>query len=98
MSANKLALTAAAVSTLLWMATPVMAGHSHGKGNAFGLADAGKRSGGHHFGTTGKPHSNKHGKDRGLDRADDVAGEHGQQGRANADRHQADNDSGSDSE
>jgi hypothetical protein len=98
MGANKLVLTAAAVSMLLWMATPVMAGHGHGKGNAFGLADAGKRSGGHHFGTTDKPHSNKHGKDRGLDRADDVAGEHGQQGRANADIHQADDHSGSDSE
>ena len=98
MGANKLALTAGAVSMFLWMAPPVMAGHGQGKGNAFGLADAGKHSGGHHFGTTGKPHSNKHGKDRGLDRADDVAGEHGQQGRANADRHQADNDSGSDSE
>jgi hypothetical protein len=52
--------------------------------------------GGHHFGTTGMPHSNKHVKERGLDRANDVAGEHGQHGRANATTHQSDNDSGSD--
>jgi len=83
---------------LLWAATPVLAGHGHGGGNAFGFGDTAKHVGGHHSGTTGKPHSNKHGKDRGLDRANDVAGEHGQQGRANATTHQSDNDSGSDPE
>ena len=97
MGANKLALAAAGVSMLLWVATPVLAGHGHGGGNAFGFGDA-KHVGGHHFGTAGKPHSNKHGKDRGLDRANDVAGEHGQHGRANATTHQSDNDSGSDPE
>jgi hypothetical protein len=98
MGANKRALTAAVVWMLLSMATPVQAGHSHGRRNAFGLSDKGKRDVGIISETTGKPHSNKHGKDRGLDRANDVAGEHGQQGRANAATHQSDNDSGSDSE
>jgi hypothetical protein len=98
MGANKLVLAAAWVSMLLWAATPVLAGHGHGGGNAFGLGDTAKHVGGHHSGTAGKPHSNKHGKDRGLDRANDVAGEHGQQGRANATTHQSDNDSGSDPE
>jgi len=98
MSANKLALAAAGVSMLLWVATPVLAGHNHGGGNAFGFGNTERNGGGHHFGTTGKPHSNKHGKDRGLDRANDVAGEHGQQGRANASTHQSDKYSGSDPE
>ena len=98
MGASKLVLAAAGVSMLLWVATPVLAGHGHGGGNAFGFGDTAKHSGGHRFGTTGKPHSNKHGKDRGLDRANDVAGEHGRQGRANATTHQSDNDSGGDSE
>jgi len=98
MCTNKLVLAAAGISMVLWMATPALAGHGHGGGNAFGIGNSEKHGGGHHFGTTGKPHSNKHGKDRGLDRANDVAGEHGQQGRANATTHQSDNDSGSDSE
>jgi hypothetical protein len=98
MCANKLALAAAGVSMLLWAATPALAGHGHGGGNAFGFGDTAKHVGGSHSGAAGKPHSNKHGKDRGLDRANDVAGEHGQQGRANAATHQSDNDSGSDPE
>ncbi len=97
MRTNRLVLAAAGVSMLLWMASPVLAGHGHG-GNSFGFGDTEKHGGGHLFGTTGKPHSNKHGKDRGLDRANDVAGEHGQQGRANATTHKSDNDSGGDSE
>lgn len=48
---------------------------------AAGLAQADK--------TNSKTHSNKGGKKRGLDRADEVAGEHGKQGRANARAHQA---------
>ena len=36
---------------------------------------------------TGQQHSNKGGEVRGLDRADEVAGEHGAQGRANAREH-----------
>jgi len=98
MSANKLALAAAVLSMLLWVAAPVLAGNNHGGGNAFDFGNTEKHGGGHHFGTKGKPHSNKHGKDRGLDRANDVAGEHGEQGRSNAATHQSDNDSGSDSE
>jgi len=98
MGANKLVLAAAGVSMLLWAATPVLAGHGHGGGNAFGFGDTAKHVGGHHSGTAGKPHGNKHGKDRGLDRANDVAGEHVQQGRAKATTHQSDNDSGSDPE
>src|SRR5258708_21984274 len=95
MGANKLALAAAGVSMLLWAATPVLAGHGHGGGNTFGFDDTAKHVGGHHSGTSGKPHSNKHGKDRGLDRANAVAGEPGQHGRANTTTHQSDHDSGS---
>ena len=95
MGANKLALLVAAVSTLLWVATPVLAAHGHSKGSAFGIGNTEKHGGGHHFGTTDKPQSNKHGRDRGLDRANDVAGAHGQQGRTNAATHQYDNDSDS---
>jgi hypothetical protein len=98
MSANKRTLLVAAVSTLLSVATPVLAAHGHSKGNAFGIGNTEKHSGAHHFGTADKPHSNKHGKDRGLDRANDVAGEHGQQGRTNAATHQYDNDSAGDSD
>lgn len=39
--------------------------------------------------TQAKQPSNKGGKKRGLDRADEVAGEHGKQGRANAREHGA---------
>ncbi len=101
MDVNKLALTAAGVSMLLWVATPVLAGHGHGGGNAFGFGNTEKHGGGHHSGTAGKPHSNKHGETRGLERANDVAGPHGQQGRANATTHQSNtgsSDSDSDSE
>ena len=61
MGANKLVLAAAGVSMLLWVATPVLAGRGHGGGNVFGFGDTEKHSAGHHFGTTGKPHTNKHG-------------------------------------
>jgi hypothetical protein len=44
---------------LLGVATPALAGHGHGSGNAFGFGNAEKHGGGHHFGTSGKPHSNK---------------------------------------
>jgi hypothetical protein len=111
MGVNKLGLAAAGISMLLWIATPVLAAHGHGGGNAFSFGSAEKHGGhhfktdkhsdGHHFETTDNPHSNKHGKDRGLDRANDVAGPHGQQGRANAATHQSNNgspDSDSDSE
>jgi len=59
MGANKLVLAAAWVSMLLWAATPVLAGHGHGGGNAFGFGVTAKHVGGHHSGTAGKPHSNK---------------------------------------
>jgi hypothetical protein len=78
---------------LLWVAAPALAGHGHGSGNAFGLGNAEKHGVGHHFGTSGKPHSNKHGELRGLGRANDVAGSHGQQGRSNAAAHQSDHGS-----
>lgn len=47
MGANKVALAAAGVSMLLWVATPVLAGHGHGGGNAFGFGDTAKHVGGH---------------------------------------------------
>ncbi len=45
---------------------------------------AAKPKGGDDKGGKGAAHSNKGGKLRGLDRADEVAGEHGKQGRDNA--------------
>jgi hypothetical protein len=93
MSMNRLALAAAGISMLLWVATPALAGHGHGSGNAFASGNAEKHGLGHHFGTSGKPHSNKHGALRGLDRANDVAGSHGQQGRTNAAAHQSEDGS-----
>ncbi len=101
MSVNRLALAAAGISMLLGVATPALAGHGHGSGNAFGFGNAEKHGGGHHFGTSGKPHSNKHGELRGLRRADEAAGPHGQQGRTNAAARQSDkgsSQSGSDSD
>ncbi len=93
MRVNRFALAAAGISMLLWLATPAVAGHGHGGGNAFGLGKAEKHGGGHHFGTSGKPHGNKHGQLRGLGRANEVAGPHGQQGRTNAAAHQSGDDS-----
>ena len=98
MSTRNLALVSAGISMLLWVATPAVAGHRHDGGKALGFGSTVKHGSGHHFGTTGKRQGNKQDKDRGLDRANDVAGEHGQQGRANAVTHQSDKDSAGDSE
>jgi hypothetical protein len=93
MSVNRLALGAAGILMLLGMATPALAGHGHGGGNAFGFGKAKKHGAGHHFGASGKAHGNKHGQVRGLERANDVAGAHGQRGRTNAAGRQSENGS-----
>ncbi len=90
MNVNRLALAAAGILMLLWVAIPALAGHSDGSGNALGFGNAEKHDVGHHFGTSGKPHSNKHGQLRGLGRANEVAGRHGRRGRTNAAAHQSD--------
>lgn len=103
MKVSKFALAAAGVSMLLWAATPALAGHGHGGGmsfgfgnaekhgggNPFGFGKAEKHGGGHHVGNSGNPHGNKHGQLRGLERANEVADSHGQQGRDNAAAHRS---------
>jgi hypothetical protein len=49
MGANKLALTAAAVSMLLSMATPVLAGYGHRGRNSVRLATTENYGGGYHY-------------------------------------------------
>ncbi len=92
----RLAAGAAGFLMLLSMAAaPALAGHGNGKDNAFGHGKSGKHSSakhghGHHAGTWGNSdnaHSNKHGEERGLSRANDVAGAHGEKGRNNAAAH-----------
>src|SRR5579864_9558729 len=98
MGANKLVLAAAGISMLLWAATPVLAGHGHGGGNAFGFGDTAKHVGGHHSGTAGKPHSNKHGKDRGSIARTMSLANMGSRGEPTLPHTSQNNDSGSDPE
>jgi hypothetical protein len=76
---------ALAAAVLVWTSSPALGGQPAGRGH--GVASA-VRS---HAATTthAKPPSNAGGKKRGLDRADEVAGEHGKQGRATAREHAA---------
>jgi hypothetical protein len=88
MDFSKITLAAAVFSMLSGVATPAFAGHNplghaHGHGHGAGIGGAPAKSGGHHFGS-GNSHSNKGGELRGLDRANEAAGSHGQQGRDKA--------------
>jgi hypothetical protein len=59
-------------------------GGKHGGRHEFGFGRADKHGGGHHYGYSGNSHGNKHGEYRGFERANEVAGPHGQRGRDNA--------------
>ncbi|MGH7914223.1 MAG: hypothetical protein ACREPW_06190 [Candidatus Binataceae bacterium] len=99
MSFNKITLAAAALSMMSWMATPVFAGHNpldHGHGHKAEISGTSTKGTSHHRGTKGhgnplsasdNTHSNKDGATRGLDRANQVAGSHGEKGRENASAH-----------
>lgn len=105
MKSGKLVAVAAGLSMVLWVATPALAGHGNGRGNAFGFGKSEKHGGGHAFGKAEKhggehkygdplnQHGNKHGQYRGLERANEVAGAHGQEGRNDAAAHQSDSGS-----
>ena len=98
---NKITIGAAALSVMSWMSTPVFAGHNpmghgNGHGHAAGISGVSTAGTGHHGGTKGHghhvdgsdhPYGNKGGAMRGLDRADQVAGSHGEEGRENASAH-----------
>jgi len=98
---NKIPLAAAALSMMSWMSTPVFAGHNslghaNGHGHKVGTSEVSTEGTGHHGGTKGhghhhdasdNTHSNKGGALRGLDRANQVAGSHGEDGRDNASAH-----------
>lgn len=105
---KRLMSTVAMLSMLTWMATPALAGHNHPSfGHGHGHGDAKTTTGtssegnSQHAGAAGNPHSNEGGELRGLDRANQAAGSHGQQGRDEAATNQPDSsssDSDSDSE
>jgi hypothetical protein len=107
MRSNRTTLVAAALAMISWMSTPAFAGHnpSHGHGHGheagtFGESTKGTshhngtKSHGHKHGAGDNTHSNKGGTERGLDRANQVAGSHGEEGRENASAHHSD-DTGS---
>ncbi len=99
MRSNRITLAAAALSMISWMSTPALAGHNplgHGHGHGAGISGGSTKGTGHHGGTKGhghqlsagdNTHSNKGGAQRGLDRANQVAGSHGEEGRENASAH-----------
>ena len=103
MSLNRITLAAAALSMLCWISTPAFAQHNHGHGHGHKGKVTKTHTKGHHHGgsghggdlegteeTGGNPHSNKGGELRGLNRANDVAGPHGELGRENALSHHGD--------
>jgi hypothetical protein len=89
MKLSKLVVAAAGLSMVVWGATPAFAGHGHGHDNAFAFGKAENHGGGQHFEDSGNSHGNKHGEYRSLERANDVAGTHGQKGRNGAASHQS---------
>jgi hypothetical protein len=110
MRADRLTLAAAALSMIAWMSTPAFAGHNplghgHGHGHKAGISGVFTESTRHHGGTKGhghqlgardNTHSNKGGALQGLDRANQVGGSHGEEGRENASAHHPDNVGSSD--
>lgn len=90
MSGNRLALGSATLLAAVLMATPALAGHGHGGGHASGFGNAEKHGEGHPSGSSSwETHGNKHGEVRSLERANDVAGAHGEKGRTGAATHQS---------
>jgi len=96
-----------AFSILALAALPAFAGHGpNGKGDGQGKGATGVEDGGggHHHGGKGhhhssaNSHSNKGGELHGLNRANEVAGPHGEEGRENAASHHGGASSGSDSD
>jgi len=106
MRSSGITLAAAALSMISWMSTPALAGHNplgHGHGHKAGISGVSTGSTGHHGGTKGhghqlsageNAHGNKGGELKGLDRANQVAGPNGEEGRENASGHHS-NDAGS---
>ncbi len=85
-----------AFSILALAALPAFAGHgpdAKGHGHGKSATEADESGGGHHHGGKGHhhssaaSHSNKGGELRGLGRANEVAGPHGEEGRENAAAH-----------
>ena len=111
MRSSRLTLAAAALSMISWMSTPALAGHNslgdgHGHGHnseIFGASTKGPghdgtKGHGHKHGAWDNTHSNKGGAQRGLDRANQVGGSHGEEGRENASAHHHNTAGSSDTE
>jgi hypothetical protein len=89
MRSSKITFVAAVLASIAWLSAPAFAGHNtsthvHGHG--------GTKSHGHKHGAEDNTHSNKGGAQRGLDRANQVAGSHGEEGRENASAHHSRDD------
>jgi hypothetical protein len=103
---SKITFGAAAIAMMSWLATPAFAGHNasgdghgHTSHNSGALTEGGGHKGGtkshgHHSHASHDTHGNKGGAERGLDRANDVAGSHGEEGRENAAAHHGDDHDG----
>ena len=97
MSRSQLLGASAAMVFFVTTVGSTLAGPPAGRGHGAPSAGPGHSSGANHATKAAKgdkdkgvnKHSNKGGKLRGLDRADQVAGEHGKQGRARARANQA---------
>jgi hypothetical protein len=97
MRSSRIGLAAGILAMMAWASTPVFAGHDKGHGHKSEMSGSshgkhGKKGHGHHEETDDNDsfenhHSNKGGAERGLDRANEVAGEHGEEGRENASKH-----------
>jgi len=97
MRSKKSSIAVTAFSIVALAALPAFAGHgSNGKGHGHGkgATEIEDSEGGHHHGGKGhhhssaNSHSNKGGELHGLNRANEVAGPHGEEGRENAASHQ----------
>jgi hypothetical protein len=91
---NRITLAVALLSMLSWTSTSAFAGHKppgYGHGHKAGITEASTGGIGRHGGGHGKHvgafRSNKGGALRGVDRANQVAGSHGEEGRENASAH-----------
>ena len=107
MRSKKAPTVVTAFSILALAALPALAGHgSNGKGHGHGkgATEVEDSGGGHHHGGKGhhhssaNSHSNKGGELQGLNRANEVAGPHGEEGRENAASHHGGGSSGGDTD
>jgi hypothetical protein len=101
MRSSKIIIAVAVLSMVAWVSPQAWAGHdSYGKGRGHSHSTAisggvtqasshhdGTKGHGHKHGAVANTHSNKGGAERGLTRANQVAGEHGEEGRENASAH-----------